>query len=461
MCSIVCLLWPELATAQIPTGGLELWLRADADVTTDESGYVSQWVDQSSNGFLATQSAAANRPLLVMSGLNSLPVLRFDHTDDYMTLGDILDPVFAGAGKQFSLFAVVLLAPVMSDAGYSILGKYGACGENHRQFKMGMRDQVMNMTTVTPNGASFYNVRGTTSLAHIPSMVTYQYDGTQSGGGGLDRFMFQINGAPETVTLFATGGALFNLQDVTAQLGIGGWVGTDGTSCGDRFSEDIAEILLYNTLLDQNDRLQVEDYLATKYGITLLPVELTAFNTVLDGRTALLTWTTASETNNAGFVVMQQAEGRGQNPRSWQKVGWVDGHGTTEVEQTYHFQIDDLSPGSHRFRLKQIDYDGTFAYSPEMEVAIDLPAAFLLTAPYPNPSTDHLYFSLMVKRTQHVQVVLFNMLGRQVATIYRGMLAAETARSFSVVSASLPPGLYVLRVEGEHFIATHPVTIVR
>jgi hypothetical protein len=185
----------------------------------------------------------------------------------------------------------------------------------------------------------------------------------------------------------------------------------------------------------------------------VLPVELTTFTARLDGRDALLSWQTASETNNAGFDVQSLDAG------AWQTLGFVPGAGTTSETQNYAFRVDALAPGTHRFRLRQIDFDGAFAFSPVVELTVDLPEPYRLTAAFPNPFNPRTSFELIVRRSQRVTVSVFDVLGRRVATLFDGTMAANEARSFSFDGAGLPSGLYLYRAEGESFSATRRMTL--
>lgn len=193
----------------------------------------------------------------------------------------------------------------------------------------------------------------------------------------------------------------------------------------------------------------------------LLPVELTAFEAVADGESVMLRWETASETNNAGFEI-QRREGRSaKGEEVWQALAFVDGHGTTEQAQTYAHRIDEVLPGVYRFRLKQIDYDGTFDYSPEVEVAIGVPGTYHLTAAYPNPFNPETSFSLSVARTQEVQVAVYDVVGRRVALLYEGSFPAATTRAFRFEADALPSGVYLLQVLGEQFVTTQPLVLTK
>jgi hypothetical protein len=220
---------------------------------------------------------------------------------------------------------------------------------------------------------------------------------------------------------------------------------------------------------------QFEDDLATTYtpvlaadsDDTVLPVELVAFEARLDGAAAILEWQTASETNNAGFEVEVQRVAGAERPfgakadTTWQRLAWVDGQGTTTEAQAYSYRVASLEPGQHVFRLKQIDYDGTFAYSPEVEVTAEVPGAYLMSAAYPNPFNPQTQFTLAVARAQQVTVAVYDMLGREVVVLFRGDMLAHETQSFQWQAGGHASGLYFIRVVGETFAQTRRVTLVK
>jgi hypothetical protein len=101
-----------------------------------------------------------------------------------------------------------------------------------------------------------------------------------------------------------------------------------------------------------------------------LPVEFVALNARLQSgessRTVVLSWRTASETNNAGFAVQRRTAAKG----SWSKVGRVDGAGTTTRPQRYRFSDEDIPFAAERltYRLRQIDTDGSATLSDSVTV---------------------------------------------------------------------------------------------
>jgi uncharacterized delta-60 repeat protein len=188
-----------------------------------------------------------------------------------------------------------------------------------------------------------------------------------------------------------------------------------------------------------------------------LPVELTSFRATLDGGEVVLSWTTASETNNAGFDVQVQSN---ENDSVWEHVAFVEGSGTTHTPRFYRHRVDPLSSGVHRFRLKQIDVDGGFAFSPIVEVRIGAPIRFALHGAYPNPSNGVATIPFEVARATPVRMDVYDMLGRQVAVLVdeehapgRYQVPLDVRR--------LSAGVYLYRIRMGDFQATRKLTVMR
>lgn len=188
-----------------------------------------------------------------------------------------------------------------------------------------------------------------------------------------------------------------------------------------------------------------------------LPVELVQFDARRTGSEVTLDWATASETNNAGFHVEYQEPGAA----SFVEAGFVEGHGTTDEPQTYRFNLSDLEPGAHQFRLRQMDLNGTSTLSETVEVRVGLSETFSLSAPYPNPAAQSATLDLIVREAQPVQITLYNVLGQRVQTLYDGTVEAEQPLELTIDSHRLSGGVYFVRFEGEQFQATRRLTVVR
>lgn len=187
-----------------------------------------------------------------------------------------------------------------------------------------------------------------------------------------------------------------------------------------------------------------------------LPVELTAFEAILDDGRVRLRWTTASETRNAGFEVQHAASGE-----PWETLAFVEGHGTTAEPRHYALAAPPLPPGPHRFRLRQVDFDGGASFGPEVTARVPVPAVYALDPAYPNPFADATTFTLTVARGQRVRVQVHDVLGRTVATLFEGRLPGGEPHRFRFAPGTLPDGLYLLHAVGETFVATRTVTRLR
>jgi hypothetical protein len=189
-----------------------------------------------------------------------------------------------------------------------------------------------------------------------------------------------------------------------------------------------------------------------------LPVELTAFAATPDGDDAVrLVWATASETQNAGFAV----EHRAPTADAFAEVAFVDGAGTTTASQRYALRVPGLGAGTHRFRLRQVDFDGTATPSPEVEARLVLDAPAALSA-FPSPFRQRASVVAAVREAQRVTVTVHDLLGRTVATLHDGPLGASEPRTLTLDGRGLASGVYLVRLVGTRgAAATRRVVRVR
>jgi len=191
-----------------------------------------------------------------------------------------------------------------------------------------------------------------------------------------------------------------------------------------------------------------------------LPVELASFRgaQVQEGAVQL-TWTTASETNNAGFRIEHRtAEG------DWESLGYVESKavgGTTAEAHTYRFTTEALETGTHHFRLKQLDFDGTSTLSSTVMVDVQMRQALRLSAPAPNPITDAATVSFAVKETEEATVTLYDVLGQKVRTLHDGRATGGEPHMLRIRADDLASGVYLLRLQVDDKIRTRRLTVVR
>ncbi len=115
-----------------------------------------------------------------------------------------------------------------------------------------------------------------------------------------------------------------------------------------------------------------------------LPVELSSFSVSANTNNVSLNWKTATEVNNNGFEVERKVRSQ-KSEVSWEKIGFVEGHGNSNSPKEYSFTDKNLTGGTKFiYRLKQIDNDGKYEYSKEVEVEV-VPKQYTLYQNYPNP----------------------------------------------------------------------------
>jgi hypothetical protein len=193
--------------------------------------------------------------------------------------------------------------------------------------------------------------------------------------------------------------------------------------------------------------------------VDVLPVELVGFQAAATESGVRLTWKTATETSNAGFEVQWKTDGSG-----WKKLSYVESKapgGTTTESKSYQYTAEDLQVGTHRFRLKQVDIDGTSAIHGPITAQVKMDKALKLAAPAPNPAQGSVTLFFAVKEEARATVNVYNMLGQQVATLYDGMSQAGERQRLQVDASTLPSGTYFVRLKSGGKTTTRQLTVVR
>jgi hypothetical protein len=178
------------------------------------------------------------------------------------------------------------------------------------------------------------------------------------------------------------------------------------------------------------------------YFIAVVPVELTSFTAVPNGNSVVLEWSTSTETNNEGFEIERSHNG------TIETVGFVAGFGTTSEPKSYSFVDNNLAPGSYSYRLKQIDYDGTFKHHLAVQVDVLAPAEFSLKQNYPNPFNPSTKIDFNLAVDSKVTLSVYNLLGETVATLINSDIAAGT-HSVDFNAAGFNSGVYFYRIDAQ------------
>lgn len=191
----------------------------------------------------------------------------------------------------------------------------------------------------------------------------------------------------------------------------------------------------------------------------VVPVELSSFTASVSGKNVTLNWITASEVNNNGFEIQRKSD------NVFSAIGFVDGNGTTTNIQNYSFTDKNLSAGTYTYRLKQIDFNGTFEYSNEIEVVVAIPAEFSLAQNYPNPFNPSTVISFNLAVDSDVSLKVFNILGQEVVSLLNNKISAGT-QQINFDAAGLNSGVYFYQLEakgidGTNFSSTRKMLLTK
>jgi hypothetical protein len=193
----------------------------------------------------------------------------------------------------------------------------------------------------------------------------------------------------------------------------------------------------------------------------IIPVELTSFTANVIDNSVELNWTTATELNNSGFEIFRlNVNQKG----SWEKTGFVPGFGTTTEPKSYSFIDEYLHQGLYSYRLKQIDYDGTFEYSENVEAEVTAPVGFELSQNYPNPFNPTTTLSFVIGHRSFVTLKVYDVLGNEIATLVNEELPAgeyEVEFSRNLINQVLTSGIYFYQIKAGNYIQTKKMILLK
>lgn len=187
----------------------------------------------------------------------------------------------------------------------------------------------------------------------------------------------------------------------------------------------------------------------------VVPVELSAFTASAVNNSVTLKWSTASELNNSGFDVERKSVNS-----EWTKIGFVQGNGTTTEAVNYTFTDNNLNAGNYSYRLKQIDFDGTFTYSPVVEVNVNQPSKFELVQNYPNPFNPSTKIQYNLPESGIVKLTVYNLLGQQVQSLVNEFKDAGS-HTVEFNAEGLNSGIYFYQLESNGFSEVKKMTLLK
>ncbi len=257
-----------------------------------------------------------------------------------------------------------------------------------------------------------------------------------TGGTGSVDLTWEDNSDNET-------GFRIQRKDSTNIFSDVGTVNANETS----FSDNVSGITTYTYRVIAYNDSAVSNYSnEAEIMITQVPVNLVSFSGQVSGSKVTLSWMAATETNNKGYAVERSF---GHN---WAEIDFIKGNGTTSKRSTYSY-TDDFTNESYRgiveYRLKQVDYDGTYTYSRTVMLDLNIKSlGYYLDQNYPNPFNPSTKIRFNVPEQSKVKLSIINNLGEVIEQLSDG----ETARGTyeKVWNASrFASGIYYVSMRAE------------
>jgi hypothetical protein len=190
----------------------------------------------------------------------------------------------------------------------------------------------------------------------------------------------------------------------------------------------------------------------------IVPVELLAFTASVKNSEVELLWSTASELNNLGFEIERSIDGQD----NFVTVGFVEGKGSSTEINYYSFTDRPQVNGVNQlyYRLKQVDFDGTFSYSDVVNVSYDVPAEFVLSQNFPNPFNPSTRINYFLPKESFVSIKVYDFLGREVTTLVN---ETKSTGSYDLVfdASNLPSGTYFYTLRTDNYSSTKKMILLK
>ncbi|MBK7632097.1 MAG: S8 family serine peptidase [Ignavibacteriales bacterium] len=213
-------------------------------------------------------------------------------------------------------------------------------------------------------------------------------------------------------------------------------------------------------VVTSNDPVNATVTVPVTMEISVIPVELTSFVAKNDRNNVTLNWATATETNNSGFQIERKLNGTNE----WTSVSFVSGKGTSTERNNYSFMDKGLKVGKYSYRLKQVDLDGTFDYSPIIEVDVNAPNDYTLYQNYPNPFNPSTTIEYSLPEKAEVTISIYTAIGELVTTLVKGTVEAGYQKAnFNAVNLTSGTYIYQIRAvgNGRTFVDTKKMVLIK
>ncbi len=199
---------------------------------------------------------------------------------------------------------------------------------------------------------------------------------------------------------------------------------------------------------------------STSWSEAPLPVEMAFFKARSIDNKIILSWETVTELNNYGFEV-ERFNCSGNS--DWQKIGFVQGHGNSYSPKFYYFEDKPENGIKFRYRLKQIDFDGTFKYYESDPVELNQESYAELKV-YPNPFNSEAYIKYFIpgneNESKFVKLAIYSVNGELVEIITEKYVYPGYYTVY-INSANYSSGVYFVVLSTDDYFATSKCTILK
>jgi ligand-binding sensor domain-containing protein len=195
----------------------------------------------------------------------------------------------------------------------------------------------------------------------------------------------------------------------------------------------------------------------------VIPVELISLNIEKIQSSVSISWSTSTETNNKGFEIERIRTNDFNEHRNqlWASIGFVEGRGTTSELQGYLYIDKNLQAGKYSYRIKQIDYDGSYKYfSINESIEIGLPEVFSLQQNYPNPFNPVTTITYQIPIEGLVTLKIYDILGKELTTLLN---EEKQAGKYSIEfnASRLSSGVYLYELRSNEYKSTKKLLLMK
>ncbi len=245
------------------------------------------------------------------------------------------------------------------------------------------------------------------------------------------------------------------------------------TNTGQFLHLEQAKVKLRET---ESDWDKMANAISATFSSDVLPVELVSFIAAMKDDNIILKWQTATEINNYGFHVERYLLPSEENDfagSGWETLGFVAGHGNSNSPKNYEYVDVNPPSGDYKYRLKQIDTDGSFEYLSvivQMNIdmtglegnyaADDVPQDYKLFQNYPNPFNPNTNIRFSIPETKLVNLKVYNIAGEEVKTFLEETISPGY-HDVILDASSLSSGLYFYKLTAGNYSSVKKMLLLK